>query len=167
MKTNKDIIKQAYEQYRQMLTNYASSRINNDMEAEDIVQDAFVRLLNYDVITEETIKSLCFTVVSNIVVDRIRRHYKRQEVQSYIYEEEVHTYVLTPEQIAAFHDIAEQERCLMATLSPSTRKVYEMTRVEGLSISEIAEELNISSRTVECHQFKARKVVREQLRKII
>lgn len=131
------------------------------------MQDAFVRLLGYDVITEETVKSLCYTIVNNIVIDRIRRHYKRQDVLSYMYDKEVSTPVLTPEQVATFNDLASRERCLMAELSPATRRVYEMTRIDELDISEIAEKLSLSTRTVECHQFKARKAIREQMRKII
>lgn len=167
MLNKENIIQYAYEQYQSALVAYASTRINSLQEAEDIVQDAFVRLLGYDVITKETVKSLCYTIVNNIVIDRIRRHYKRQEVNSYIYDMEVSSPVLTPEQVAVFHDLASQERCLMASLSPSTRRVYEMTRIEGLNIAEIAEQLNISTRTVECHQFKARKAIREEMRRII
>lgn len=167
MTDNVHIIEEAFGRYRSALVAYAFSRIKNMQEAEDIVQDAFVRLMGYDVITAETVKSLCYTIVSNIVIDHIRRHYKRNEVSSYIYDMEVSSPVLTPEQVATFHDLAEQERCLMASLSPSTRRVYEMTRHEELSIGEIAEQLGLSTRTVECHQFKARKAIRCEMRRII
>lgn len=167
MTDNVYIIEEAFERYRSSLVAYSFSRIRNMQEAEDIVQDAFVRLMGYDVITRETVKSLCYTIVNNIVIDHIRRHYKRNEISSYIYDMEASAPVLTPEQVAAFHDLAEQERCLMAHLSPSTRRVYEMTRQGGLSINEIAEQLGLSTRTVECHQFKARKAIREEMRRII
>ncbi len=167
MTSDKNIIEEAYNRYFSMLVAYATRRINNVQEAEDIVQNAFVRLLGYEVITPETVKSLCFTVVSNLVTDHIRRHYKHLEVHAYMYDEVSSTPVLTPEQVAVFHDIAERESCMMLTLPPAMRRVYEMTRIEGNTISEIAEKLNISTRTVECHQFKARKLVREGLRRII
>ena len=167
MNTNHNIIAKAFEEHRDALINYVSCRINDRNEAEDIVQDTFIRLMDYDVITEATVKNLVFTIANNIVIDHLRRHYKRQEVYSYVYDMMQKQTPLTPGQIAVFHDLAEQERCVMQSLSPSAARVYEMTRVDGMSIEEIALTLNLSRRTVECHQFKSRKIVREEMKKVM
>lgn len=167
MMTKNQIIGSAFEQHYNALLNYVSVRIQDRYEAEDIVQDVFVRLMGYDVITEETVRSLCFTVANNIVVDHIRRYYKTQEVYSYIYDMMENRLTLTPEQLAVYEDLVEKERCAMAKLSPATARVYEMSQIKGMSIEEISDELSISKRTVECHQFKARKFVREEIRKVI
>lgn len=167
MNNNYQIISEAFEQYMEKLNVYVSRRINDSEEAADIVQDVFLRLLSYDIITSETIKSLAFTIANNLVVDHLRRHYKRNEVMAVAASMERQRYVLTPEQEAAFHDLAHQESCVMSMLSPATRNVYEMTQKQDMSIEEISLALGISRRTVECHQFKGRKFVREQLRKII
>ena len=165
--SNSVIIGEAYKKYLFALRTYVNIRIKDHEDAEDIVQDVFVRLLGFDVISEETIKSLCYTIASNLVVDYIRRHYKREEIYSYLCDSRENDYVLTPEQIAVFHDLAAKERCLMYSLSPATQRVYQMGRMEGRSIDEISDELNISRRTVESHQFRARKIIREGFRKIV
>ena len=167
MNTNHNIIAKAFEEHRDALINYVSCRINDRSEAEDIVQDAFIRLMDYDVVSDVTVKNLVFTIANNIVIDHLRRHYKRQEVYSYAYDMMQKQMPLTPEQIAVFHDLAEKERCVMQSLSPATARVYEMTRVDGMSIEEIAQTLNLSRRTVECHQFKSRKIVREVMKKVM
>lgn len=167
MNSNHNIIEKAFMVHRNALINYVSCRINDRSEAEDIVQDTFIRLMDYDVITEATVNNLLFTIANNIVIDRLRRHYKSQEVYSYVYDMMQKQMPLTPEQIAVFNDIAEQERCAMLSLSPAAARVYEMTRIEGKTIDEIAQTLNISRRTVECHQFKSRKIVREELKKVM
>lgn len=167
MNEKESIIAAAYTSYNKMLQHYVSKRINDSEEAFDIVQDVFIRMLSYDLVTEATIKNLCFAVANNLVIDHIRRHYKRQEVYGAAYETMKRQEALTPEQIATFHDLAEKERCLMLQLSPSTSHVYEMSQMEGMTIDEIAQKLNISRRTVECHQFKGRKIVRERMRAII
>lgn len=167
MMTKNQIISNAYEQHYDALLNYVSVRIHDLYEAEDIVQDVFVRLIGYDVITEDTVRSLCFTIANNIVVDHIRRYYKTQEVYSYIYDMMENRLALTPEQLAVYTDLVEKERCAVAKLSPATARVYEMSQMKGMSIDEISDELSISKRTVECHQFKARKFVREEIRKVI
>lgn len=164
---NNIIVSHAYEQYAAPLVNYVSMRINDYEEALDIVQDVFVRLLGCDIVTTDTVKSLCYRIANNLVIDHIRRHYKRQEVMSYVFDMERSRPSLTPEQVAAFHDLAEKERCLMMELTPCTARVYEMSQIQGMTIDEIATTLNISRRTVECHQLNGRKRIRERMRKII
>lgn len=164
MERNNDIIAQAYKDYSRRIYAYIRRRINSDAEAEDIMQDTFVRLLDYDMVCEETIRSLIFTIANNIVIDHIRHHYKRQEVQAVAFEMATSKTVVRPDQSLAAKDIARLEQKLVAKLSPATAHVYEMTRFQELSITEIAEELSLSKRTVECHQFRSRKFVREQLR---
>lgn len=161
------IISDAYTMYHHSIQKYVANRINDAEEAMDITQDVFVRLLGYDIISESTIKSLCFTVANNLVIDYLRRHYKFKEVYSYMYETQQKKYVPTPEQIAAAKDLANRERCLMLDLPPATARVYEMTQIKEMTIDEISCELGISRRTVECHQLRGRKYVREQIRNII
>lgn len=162
-KTN-DIIAKAYQAYSARVYAYIRHRINNDEESEDILQDTFLRLLDYDMVCEATVRSLIFTVANNLVVDHIRRHYKRQEVQAVAFEMATQKTVARPDQTVEAKDLADVERQLVARLSPATARVYEMTRFQELSIGEIADELSLSRRTVECHQFKSRKFVREQMR---
>ena len=69
-----------------------------------------------------------------------------------------------PDDHIAVRDIEEAEHNLVMRLSPATARVYEMTRIQEMTIDEIATELSLSRRTVECHQFKSRKFVREHLR---
>lgn len=163
----KNIIGEAYKMYHIAIHNYVAKRINNSEEAMDITQDVFIRLLGYDVINESTIKSLCFTVANNLVIDHLRRHYKYQEVYSHMYETQQKQFVPTPEQIATMEDLANRERCLMLQLPPATARVYEMSQIRQMTIDEISSELGISRRTVECHQLRGRKYVRETIRKII
>lgn len=62
---------------------------------------------------------------------------------------------------------AEIQRIIDSTLqalSPKTRKVFEMSRNQGLKYREIAQRLNISEKTVETHISKALKELRQNLK---
>ena len=61
-----------------MLRFYVARLINDTEEATDIVQNIFVRLMSYDIISSDTIKGLCFKIANNLVIDYIRRNNKRQ-----------------------------------------------------------------------------------------
>ncbi|MBO5631100.1 MAG: hypothetical protein J5965_18690, partial [Aeriscardovia sp.] len=84
MDTKNQMIAKAYQDYSQRIYTYIRCRINDAEEAADIMQDTFMRLLDCEVVCEETVRSLVFTIANNLVIDHIRRHYKRQEVYSYI-----------------------------------------------------------------------------------
>lgn len=167
MATKQSIISQAFIECQSTLLNYICRRINNIEDAQDILQDVFERLSLYELINETTVRSLCFTIANHIVVDHLRRHYKRQEVYAHIFDAMAKQEVSRPDQIAACNDLEATEESIAMQLAPATRRVYEMTRKEGLSIEEIASTLHISPRTVACHQYKARLYVREQMQMVI
>ena len=164
MGTNNQIIAKAYEEYSQCILAYIRCRINDDEEAADIMQDVYVRLLELDIVSADTVRSLIFTVANNLVIDHIRRYYKRQEVYSYVYDMNARAKAARPDDTMAVFDILRLEKEYVNHLTPATAKVYRMTREQEMSIDEIASELSLSKRTVECHQFRARKHVRERLR---
>ena len=65
--------------------SYITYRITHRYEAEDLTQDIFVRLLDYkQMLRPDTVKSFLVTIARNIVIDYIRRYYKKQEIDSYI-----------------------------------------------------------------------------------
>ena len=86
--TYDDIITRSYEEYYQVILTYITYRITHRYEAEDLTQDVFVRLLDYkQMLRPDTVKYFLFTIARNIVIDYIRRYYKKQEIDSYIYED--------------------------------------------------------------------------------
>lgn len=85
--TYDDIITRSYEEYYQVIFTYITYRITHRYEAEDLTQDVFVRLLDYkQMLRPDTVKYFLFTIARNIVIDYIRRYYKKQEIDSYIYD---------------------------------------------------------------------------------
>ena len=93
------------------------------------------------------------------MTDYLRRHYKKQEVTSYIYDHAI-TYTNEIESQVIAKELSVLEKYKLDTLSEQRRKVYAMNRFEDKSISEISTELKISPRTVENHLFKSRREIR-------
>ena len=84
------LIKDSYANYHHSVYLYLYYKIGHKEEAEDLAQDVYVRLMDYDrMLCAETIKYFIFTIARNLVTDYLRRYYKMQEVTSYLYEHEV------------------------------------------------------------------------------
>ncbi len=166
-KTSDQLVAECYEKYRRSVFLYVYYKIEKKEDADDLTQDAFTRLLDYrQMLREDTVKHFLFTVTRNIVTDYLRRHYKRQELDSYLYEASPACSEDTESGIHA-RDLQKLEIRRLSALPPQRRKVYSMNRFEGKSSETIAEELNLSRRTVENHLFLSRKEIRTYIKQCI
>lgn len=166
-KTSHQLVTEAYEAYRKIVMLYIYRKIDSWDDAEDLTQDAFLRLLDYHALLHaDTIKSFLFTIVRNLVNDYLRRHYKWQEISSYVYEMSPVGDVEGESRVMAA-DLEHQEKTRLSMLPPQRRLVYEMSRFEDKSVSDIAVSLNLSVRTVENHLFIGRREIREFIKKCI
>lgn len=158
---------ETYTTYRPLVVRYIYRKLNGCMETEDLVQDAFLRLLEYrSMLRPETVRSFLYTIVRNLVTDYLRRHYKKQEVMACMCEG-LSASVEDMESAVMAKDLSCQEEKRVNLLSPKVKAVYSMSRFEGKTTLEIAEELSIPKRTVEGYLLTGRKVVREYMRQCI
>ena len=145
------------------LVNYATSRLGNREESEDLVQDVFIKMMSFEgIINEATIKSFAFTIAANKVKDHLRRRIFRHKMEENAkYEMELqHSHV---ERVAEYHDTLRMVNDSMARLSPACAKVYRMSLFEDMATGDIAQEMNVSKRTIESQLFISRKQVRAML----
>ena len=159
------IIKTAFTQYRLMLVRYVSARVEDYDLAEDIVQDAFVRVLEMEVgVHEASVKSLLFMACRNLVFDHLRRRAVAQKASVYMYMDDASGVANVVDNEVAAREIAACEMRIVNEMPEKRGEVYRLSRYEGRGIGEIADALNISPRTVEAHLFAGRKEVREKLK---
>ena len=79
------LITNYYITHRDELLAFASSRLGDSRQAEDIVQDVFLRLLSSDkMITEVTLPALVYTITRNLINDYYRRHTTYEQYEHYI-----------------------------------------------------------------------------------
>lgn len=157
------IVASAYIKLHDNLVVYIANRIDDRSAAEDVCQDVFLRALEYDIITPETIDSFVYTVARHLIVDRLRRRACRMAVQTYIASHYVSQGNTTFHEVEA-RDLERVEKLHVSHLSPMREKVYTLSRYDGMTTAEIAATLDISPRTAESHLFAARKEVRRLMK---
>lgn len=161
------LITSSYEEYHSIILSYITYRITHRYEAEDLAQDVFVRLLDYkQMLRPDTVKYFLFTIARNIVIDYLRRYYKKQEIDSYLYDMTATSTNETEEQIIG-NDLMSIERRRLAAMPEQRRLIYTLNRFEGKTSPEIATEMNLSCRTVENHLFIGRREMRDFFRNCI
>ena len=157
------IIANFYTVYQAELVNFAISRLGNREESEDLVQDVFIKMMSFEgMINKETIKSFAFTIAANKIKDHLRRRIFRHKMEENAkYEMELqHSHV---ERVVEYYDTLRMVNDSMARLSPACAKVYRMSLFEDMATGDIAQEMNVSKRTVESQLFISRKQVRAML----
>lgn len=161
------LISEAFEKYHSHILNYVNYKIENYDDAEDLVQDTFVRLLECGkLICEDTIKSFIFTIAHNLVADYLRRRYKKQEITSYMMESSA-AVDYSSESVIIAKDLETHEKAVMSLLPPQRKKIYYMNRFMDMSAEDISMKLCLSKRTVENHLFIGRKEIREYIKQCI
>lgn len=157
---NSALVAEAYGQFNRIIEAFISRRIADRAEVENLTQDVWMKALTYtQPLCGETLKAFLFTVARNLVNDRLRHHYIAAGVPAEMLSG-ADIFADDLESAISAADIARRERQRVECLPPQRRIIYCMTRFDELAIDEIAEKLNLSTRTVENHLRLGRRDVR-------
>lgn len=160
---NNKLITNYYIAHRDELLAFASSRLGDSRQAEDIVQDVFLRLLSSDkMITEVTLPALVYTITRNLINDYYRRHTTYEQYEHYI--KGVCSEVTTMESVFSAFEIMERLERGLVRLPENCREIYRLHIYDGMKVGEISRELGEGYKSVEHRLGTARKVMREYLR---
>lgn len=143
------------------LCGFALGYLKDTDQAEDIVQELFVRLWQdrESLSIQSSVKSYLFTAVRNRCLNAIAVNKRMRSL-----DEEADGQIAGEGR--GEDDLAERAARVHAaieTLPTERRKVFRLSRNEGLKYHEIAERLGISVKTVENQMGKALKTLREEL----
>ena len=154
-----------YVTHRDELLAYVSSRLGNSVEAEDLVQNVFLRLLTSDkMITDVTLPSLVYTITRNLIADYYRRRIHFEAYEHYL--KNTDSIDESAESVLSVRDITEQLERGLARVPENCREIYRMHIYGGMKVAEISEHLGEGYKSVEHRLGAARKLVRQQLRGI-
>lgn len=168
-KLNKSAFTELYERYSKPMLIYFKRLLWNDHEkAEDFVQDLFTKIIQQNQLFDRNrnFKTWIYAVANNMCKNEYKKQsvrkntqYYVEDVQHLIADQKKNLTILTQEQ--DFSRLFEKELNL---LDDKHKEVFELRHIDGLSIKEIADLMEINEGTVKSRLFYATKTLAEKLK---
>ena len=152
------------EAYYNDLVMFAYTFTKNSSDAEEIVQEVFFRFLekSSELKLHGSMKSYLLKSVQNHCLDEIRRRKVREQFAGdletdMLYNNDTEDYIL-------YTDLQHHLDRLLAQMPEEVAQTFRMNRFDGLKYHEIAQQLNVSVRTVESRISKALRILHQALK---
>ncbi|MDM3869939.1 RNA polymerase sigma factor [Porticoccus sp. W117] len=146
-----------YTQHRVWMLRHVKKFGVSEEDAEEIVQEAFVRLLRLDEPdTHSYLRSYLQRIASNIAIDRYRRNQRSPEVPANP-EDDSHIGVhqLSPDRIQQSREVLDELQKCLGSLSDKCRTAFTLYKIKGKGYPEIAEAMGVSESMVRKYVLQA------------
>lgn len=156
------IFKKVFEQYFQIVCNFIYSKCGDHSQAQDLSQDAFVKLWNNCAkVPVEKAKSYLFTITKNAFFNE----YEHQKVVlKYKTANSNRINKEDPEFVYRETEFQQELNAAINRLTEKDREVFLLNRIEKKKYKEIADLLDISIKTVEKRMHAALSSLRNDIK---
>ena len=166
--TENENFKQLFHSLQPRLYAYCRKYIDDSELAKDIVQECFVHIWENRFEKIVSHEAYLFRAVHNRCISHLRSLKVHADyeisVKQKLKEMEIHPETPTPLTELYMKEINELLQQCVEKLPEKCRLVFMMSRYQGMKNQEIADELNISVRTVDAHIYQALKIIKEELK---
>ena len=147
------IFDQLFMDHSKGLRNYLVYKSGNVQLAEDLVQEAFIKLWqNCSNVIIDKAKSFLFSVANNLFINEVKH---RQVVFRFEQIERPKVENENPQHILEQKEFKIKLENAIAALPEGQREVFLLNRIEKKSYKEIAEMLGVSVKAIEKRMHKA------------
>ena len=161
-------MKQSFQLYHKLLYGIAYHFLNNHEDAQDAVQETYIRFWKYQQkgVDVQNVKAFLSKTVSHYCLDRLKSFRHRVSRLVHTIEQKVHD-LQTPEMPDHAFDHNELSKLIeshLIRLKPKQKACFIMRDIKGYPIQEIAELLKTSENNVMVNLYHARKNMRSWLK---
>lgn len=150
-----------FNKYFPKLKYFIAHIVKSEEIAEELSQDVFVTVWEKRATIAQmaSFSAYIYRIAKNLALNYLKRKYIEE---NYLSNYESSPFYGTEEEYIA-KEIDFLIRLSVHNMPPQRKKVFEMSRFENKSNEEIAEELNLSKKTVENHLNLALKEIRKTI----
>jgi len=154
-----------FRKYYAILCNYAYKFLKDIDSAEEIIQDLFFNIWEkrHSITIESSVKSYLYRSTYNRCMLFLRHQSVKTKYEKYIKDQNNMAGSDASDEI----DVEELARVIDKTLEElpeRSRKIFSLSRFEGLKYHEIAKRLSLSVKTIESNMGKALRLFRKNIK---
>ncbi len=144
-----------YYDHHNWLYNWLRRQLGCSHSAADLAQDTYVRIITSTRMpTQDQARSYLVQIAKGLVIDRYRRQHLEQAYLEALSHQPQQSPASPEEHTLILESILKIDAMLFG-LKPIIRETFLLSRFDGLTYKEIAEQLNISIATVRKYMLKA------------
>ena len=144
------------------LYGYVYKSLRDEDDANDIVQDSFLKLWqNKDNVEPDKAKSWLFTTAHNALINFVKKHSRMQSMETTSYAEPSND----GNENQGF-ELKEIINKYINTLPELQKSILLLRDLEGYSYEEIGEMLKLNGSQVKVYLFRARQKMKDQIKDI-
>jgi RNA polymerase sigma-70 factor (family 1) len=152
----KDAFRELFDRYAPRIYKFAFSYLKNRSDAEEIVQNVFMKIWEKrsSIKASENIKAFIFTITTNKIYDFIRR----KNIEHTYHDQAILNQGSNENNSwnsIVYKDVQQTISKLSNKLPSQQQRVFNLSKMEGLTNDEIAFKMGISKRTVENDLYRA------------
>jgi len=157
-----DALKVIHDHYHSRFVNIAINFLKSRVDAEEVVQDTFLKLWNYrfKLQVEKSYEGYLYTIFKNQVYNKFRelsKGVKFTEITENVASAE------RPDDGLRVQDLETAYQLALDSLPPQRKQIFLLRKVQGLTNKEVGEELGVSVKMVEKQMTQAYKTLRTKL----
>lgn len=153
------------EAIKNKLFRFALSMLNNEADAQDVVQEVVIKLWKQrDKMDQiQNLEAWTMRLTRNLSIDKLRSKHRRYEpIEN---AASLATKTVGPDRQTELNDSINKLKAWIVNLPEKQRLVFQLRDIEGLSYKEIEDILEMPVSQVKINLFRARKQVRNYLLK--
>lgn len=153
-----------YQKYAPKLYGFSRKYLNSDEDAEEIVQEIFLRIWEKkDNIDEsQSFSSYIFQAAKYRIFNGFRKKINEQAYLDFMIYADDSSSNFTDMEVE-YQEIKSKAETAISAMPPKRQEIFRMSREQGLKNKEIAEKLQISIKTVENQMSQALKFLKDEL----
>lgn len=152
-----------FEHYYASLSLFAKRFIDDRETREDIVQEVFFRLWDKrkQITVMSSAQNYLLTSVRNLCLNYLRRQETQQSFEKSLFDQPEDE---EGDRLIQLRELEELLAQTLALMPPEYRLAFELNRMEGKSLDEVAQQMGVSTRTVERYRDKALALLHTELK---